>query len=277
MNSRLRQLLELGGPGAPARYLTDTETLRLTVFNAAASVRVALRGRLIDEHGESKFASNEKTPTTDRTANTVDVIPGAGWLVGCAALVVAGAPADGQTYAVISIGIGIGANFTETEVLAAGTITSAKRITWPGGSIVGPLDSAGAIRSISGTTPAAGAEISETVPTGASWELLALAFTLTTAVAVANRAVQLVIDDGANILFRNSMNVNEIASLVYNYQWVQGFGNAVISQIFALTSIVPSIARLNAGFRIRTVTGAIQAADQFSLVQLWVRERIEGA
>lgn len=276
MNPKLRALFETIGPGSPARYLSDTETLRLTVFNAASGVRVALRGRKVDENGESRFASNEITPTTARAASIGDVQPGAGWLVGAAAIVTAGTPLDGQTYAVLSIGIGTGANFTETEVLAAGTISAASRLSWPGSPIEGPLDGAGALRSITGTTPGAGAEISETVPTGARWNLIAFRSTLTTSVTVANRAPALSFDDGANLLFSAPNPYLLAASTTANMSWGEGLYDAQNLNTIEGLAGVPANNRLGSGFRIKSRTINIQVGDQYSLVQYLVREWIEG-
>lgn len=276
MNKQILELFQAFGPGSPTRYLTDTETLRLTVFNAASGVRVALRGRKIDENGESRFASNEGTPTTARAASIVEVQPGAGWLVGAAALVVAGSPLDGQTYAVLSIGIGTGTNFTETEVLAAGTISSAKRIAWPGGGIIGPLDGAGALRSITGTTPAAGADIAETVPTGARWSLIAFHALLTTGAAVANRFPRFVFDDGTNTFWNTPQGVAHAASLAIHYATSQGLTGNFSDSLTTYFQAAPAGLELGPAFRIRTVTAAIQAADQWSAVQYLVREKMEG-
>jgi hypothetical protein len=276
MNTKLRALFETFGPGSPTRYLSDTETLRLTVFNAATGVRVALRGRKVDENGESRFASNEITPTTARAASIVEIQPGAGWLVGAAALVIAGTPLDGQTYAVLSIGIGTGNNFTETEVLAAGTISSASHLSWPGSPVEGPLDGAGALRSITGTTPGAGAEISEVVPTGARWELLATKFGLTTNATVANRDPALSLDDGANEYFRQTGGASEAASTTFAWSWGQGVSWHGVAVVGTLANGLPVNLRMGSGHRMRTITANLQVGDQYTAPQMLVREWIEG-
>jgi len=275
--NRYLDQLELAGPGSPTRWLTDTETLRLTVFNAAASVRVALRGRKVDCYGESKFASNELVPTTNRAASIVEVQPGAGWLVGAAAILLAGAPLDGQTYAVLSLGIGSSGNFTETEVLAAGTVTSAKRIAWPGSTILGPLECRGALRSIAGTTPGAGVEITETIPTGARDELIAFRAQLVTSATVANRVAQLILDDGAAIFTEIAAGLVQAASLTIRYDWAQGYPQPTAVQAIDALAPLPIGNELGAGYRMRSSTLNIQAGDQWSAVQYLVRERIEGA
>jgi hypothetical protein len=95
-------------------------------------------------------------------------------------------------------------------------------LAFPGVPIASPLDGGGALRSIAGTTPGAGAEISETVPTGARWELLAFQATFVTSAAAANRVPQLTLDDGTTVYFRLGAALNQAASLTQRRSWFQG-------------------------------------------------------
>lgn len=56
---------------------------------------------------------------------------------------------------------------------------------------------------IVGANPAAGAEVSETVPAGETWCLLGVRVTLVTSATVATRQPILTLDDGTNIFFEN--------------------------------------------------------------------------
>lgn len=272
----LLELFRVVGPGAPSRYISDTETLRLTVFNSVASVRVALRARKIDEDGESKFASNDVVPATDRTASVVDVQPGAGWLVGVAAIVTAGAPQDGQTFAIVSIGIGNGNNYTETEVLAAGYISTGRRLSWPGSVIGAPIEGDGALRVITGTTPGAGVEISETVPTNARWQLLAFKARLTASATVANRTPRLTIDDGTNVVIESPTSATQAAAAVDPYYWVAALGYTFGASGSDIVNGLPAPTFLRAGFRMRTSTINLQVGDTWDQVFYFVREWIGG-
>jgi hypothetical protein len=263
--------------GGSGRYVDGTETLRLTVFNAAASVAVALAGRVLVDDGRIVPFVHRLVPTTDRVATVFDVALPCGFLLGASARIIGGAPLDGQAYGVLSLGYGGAAQFTELEVLAAGTITAARRLAWPGSPVLGPLDSPGALRSITGTTPAVASEISETVPTGARWQLLALHFRLVTDANVANRLPVLIVDDGANILYRRSTISNHPASATFFYSAGPGGADTTTANNNAVAFNLPVPLDLPAGARIRTSTTAIQAGDQYGLVQYLVRERIEGA
>jgi hypothetical protein len=262
--------------GAPI-YSAGGEALLVSVMNSAAGVTVKVTGRTL-ALGNDRPSPFEKTliPATDRSVSTTIIPIPDGWFLSAQAIVSAGTPATGQTFVKLSLIHGTTSTSPELWTLAADYATAKQAVSYPGAGIVDPTDTAGALRSITGTIPGVGVDISEVVPTGARVELIAFAATLTASATVANRQVQLTIDDGANTYFRNSMNVNQTASQAPNYEWVQGFGNPSISQIFALTSIVPFNNRLGSGHRIRTVTGALQAGDQWSAPQYLWREWIEG-
>jgi hypothetical protein len=109
-----------------------------------------------------------------------------------------------------------------TATLLQGPVSSLQRIAWPGSLLLSSLDVAGILRSITGTDPAAGAEISETVPTGARWRLRALAATLVTSATVANRTVSLRVDDGTTGYFGTDAAGTQPASNTIRYNAAEG-------------------------------------------------------
>src|SRR5262249_28719664 len=156
-------------------------------------------------------------------------------------------------------------------------ITAQQRIAFPGSSIANSLDGGGALRTIAGTTPGAGAEVSETVPTGARWELISFKVTFVTSAAVANRQPQLLIDDGTNVIYQYGTTGNQTATQTFRRMWFPG-GPVPTADInnnvpFAL----PIGIRLSSGYRMRTSTPGIDVADQYSAVVYLVREWMEGA
>ena len=263
---------------APAlQYLRADDNLRVTTYNALASVIVTVRARVLTADGTIEDVNDTQTPNTDRTAKTSITRTSAGWLLGGQVFVSSAAPLIGQTYVVVEIVRGESTAAIALQVLASGYVTSKQPLPFPMPMPESSLDGAGALRSISGTTPAAGAEISETVPTGARWELLAFAALLTTAVAAANRIVQLTLDDGAAVYGRFSNQQNQAASLAWNYSWGEGLPLLNSGGLLVVHGTLPVNNGLGSGHRIRTSTTAIQAADQWSAVQYLVREFLEGA
>ena len=264
-------------PGGSAIRVTGEDDLRLTVLNGLAGVTVVVRGRVLNCDGELIPFEQKLTPTTDRLASTVTVRLSEGWLVQAHAFVSAGSPLVGQTFALLSVIRGDAAAAIDLFTLAAGYVTATQRASFPSGGVGSSLRFDGAIRSITGTAPGAGAEISETVPAGARWDLLAFFTTLTTSVAAANRVPALFLDDGANVFIKSSQQGNQIASLAWDYLWAPGDQSQAAGNRLIVTSSLPVPVRLGAGYRLRTNTTAIQAADQWAAPQYVVREWIEGS
>lgn len=157
------------------------------------------------------------------------------------------------------------------QVLVSGSVTPGAFLGWPGGPMNMPRDGAGFIRSITGTVPAAGAEISETVPANLRWRLLAFRYSLTSAVAVANRETNLTMDDGVNIFVSDTSSTTQAASLTNIYSWMQNAQRQAAAQSALFTLPLPDV-YLEGGFRIRTSTTNIQAADQYTAPQYLVQE-----
>lgn len=131
----------------------------------------------------------------------------------------------------------------------------------------------GRIISITGTDPEPAEEISETVPPRRRWKLLALSLTFVTGIAGADRKIRLIIDDGTNVLFQFSISQIQIASKTYYYS----FADMSVDETFAdpyLFHPFPAL-KLHAGYRIRTNTLLLKAADNFAAPQLLVEEWID--
>lgn len=264
--------------GGSPLYVTGEDALCATVFNAAAGVTVTITGRML-EFGQARPTPFSQTiiPATDRSSSVVRFTLGDGWLLNAQAIVSAGTPATGQTFVRLSLVRGITANAIDLFTLAANYCTAKMPVSYPGSPVLGSTEGCGALRSIIGAVPAAGAEISETVPTGARWELLSLHATLVAAAVVATRNTILTLDDAANVYGRFPMNNAQGTGVTINMSWGQGqvFINGEPQQ--GMSAAIPVNVKLAAGHRIRTATVSIQGADQYSAIQYLVREWIEGA
>ncbi|MBA7581719.1 hypothetical protein ES708_23630 [subsurface metagenome] len=131
----------------------------------------------------------------------------------------------------------------------------------------------GRIRSITGTDPAAGAEISEVVPARRRWRILAVRFTLVTDDPVADRIVHLIIDDGTAIFTDICVTTAHEASTTKTYNF-SNFGSTQLNPVACLYIPLPPLP-LSPGFRIRTATDLLEATDDFSAPQLLVEEWID--
>jgi len=146
--------------------------------------------------------------------------------------------------------------------------------SWPYGRTVVAQEGPGRIRSITGTTQAAGVDIIETVPAGVRWRLFALRASLTTSVTVASRQVEFTLDDGVNIFFTADQPTGEVASNTYAYV-MANYGYAPAPGTFRIYTHIPDTFILLAGYRIRTSTGSLQAGDQWTAPQYLVQEWVD--
>lgn len=263
--------------GAPL-YVTGEDALACTVNNAAAGVTVTIAGRVL-LFGATRPVPFQQTltPATDRSSSVVRFQIGEGWLLNAQVTVTSGTPAIGQTFARLSIVHGLTSAAIDLFTVAADYVTAKLPLSYPGSPVARSVDGAGALRSITGATPGAGAEVSETVPTGARWELIAFKVVFATSATVANRFPRLLLDDAANVFCDVFSGGTFPASNNGAITWAQGIP---LTGTFPTTNIdapLPVNLRLGAGFRIRTTTGGIQVGDQYSAIQYLVREWIEGA
>lgn len=161
-----------------------------------------------------------------------------------------------------------------TQSLLAGYPTAQTPLFYPFGKVGDSFADRGNMRSIVGTTPASGAEISETVPAGAVWRLSLFSFSITTTAAAGSRNPVLVIDDGVNILATLPPNFSPPASTTWNYSYGAGLPSFDVGQPGSIEPL-PVDLYLPAGFRIRTVTGTLVAGDQYTspkyLVEEWIQ------
>lgn len=258
-------------------YLRGDDNVRITSYNAAAGVTLSARSRMLDVNGAVQANNDQQVPNTDRTAKQSILITDEGWLLGGEVFASAGSPLDGQCFVVVEVVRGETTGAIALQLIAAGYVTAKQPLVFPASTIGRALEGGGALRSITGAVPAAGAEVSETVPAGARWELLALRLKLTADANVANRSVVLLIDDGTLVYAHTAANLTITAGLVGTMAWFQGPMTPFAGLIGAAVAGLPVGLPLGAGHRIRTSTTAIQVGDQYSIVQYLVRERIEGA
>jgi hypothetical protein len=253
-------------------YLTGEEAIRLTSIGNASGVTLTLAGRVLRPDNTRAPFVVQHTPNSNRTAATTTIALPEGWLLGLEVRVTGGTPASNAVWALIELVSGGGASLVALQALASDFVSLNAPLMWPSGLNVDPLDGAGCLRSITGATPGAGAEVSETVPTAARWELLALRLRLVTDANVANRTTQLTLDDGANLYFHSTPNNTAAASATHLIAWGAGMMTPFNAQVAVQLAALPTGNRLGPGHRIRTVTGNIQVGDQYSLLQYLVRE-----
>lgn len=150
---------------------------------------------------------------------------------------------------------------TFQRITAVGTRTL---IIYPG------PEGRGVIRSVTGTDPAAGAEISETVPANSRWHVVGAAFSLVTDGTAGNRVVNLTFDDGTTVYSRaSSGTVHALSTTAFYGAGIVGTNSS--SSALAFVIPLPDL-MMTGGHRLRTDTQLRSAGDNYTAPQLLVEE-----
>ena len=119
--------------------------------------------------------------------------------------------------------------------------------------------------------PAAGADVSVTVPGGRVWIPQTAYYELVTDATVANRQGRLLLDDGETVFWEHQPPNTQAASLARQYVYGRGVGipGAIAGSLFPMP--LPEV-YLFPGFRIRTTITNLQAADNIGSFRMYVIE-----
>ena len=140
-------------------FFEGSDALRLRTFGSVSGAVLALEGRFLTVDGDVMPFSERHVPTSDRTVNTTLHNLGMGFLLNASIRANAGTPRIGQVFCVLEVVRGLTGAVQPLAVLIEGYVTDTQRLGWPGAVLRDSIDGRGVIRSITGTDPAAGAEI----------------------------------------------------------------------------------------------------------------------
>ncbi|HEY3042612.1 MAG TPA: hypothetical protein VGJ39_01210 [Vicinamibacterales bacterium] len=255
-------------------YVGPDDHLRITSFNSLAAVTLAVESRLMAPDGCVQDFADRHVPNTDRTPASTLIRLREGWLLDWLVRATAAAPRVGQCFVVVELVRGFTGAVVPIATLGQGYVTDTTRYGGPGSSLAASGEGPGVIRSITGTNPAAGVEITETVPTNARWRLIAMNFQFTTDATVSNRLVTIALDDGVTNFSRTDSGQLQGASTTPSYTGLVGAGFSTAAGGIRHIPL-PAGPLLMGGFRIRTSTTNLQAGDDYTAPQLLVEEWIE--
>lgn len=254
---------------------TGEDAIEIASYNAVSSARIAVHGRTWHpETGIHPFAF-QHIPTADR-ARTLEVfgLP-FGYLLNLVVFAPSGSPKIGQTFVSVHVIRGRGQARILLATLLQGYVTAEQELAFPGSPIQNSIEAGGHYRLVVGTDPAAGAEIVETVPTGARWELVTFQGILQVNATVTPRRPLLVFDDGTTAYASLWANGSVTTSEVGAFLWGQGLTRGEPSDTGRKIGSLPTNVGLLAGSRIRTITENLQAADNWQAPHMFVREWLE--
>lgn len=273
----------IGGRGdiiaTPFQFLfAGEDNLRIVLINSLAGVVVTMQGRFLPLKGKTPQPFVQTfTPTSDRLPTTFDFSFGAGYLLNVSFIVTSGAPLVGQTYVMLQIIRGMLGAKIVLGCLLGGYITSMQHVAYPGSPILSSTEGEPYVRKITGTQPAFGANISETVPTGARWQLLTFLAGLTTDATVIGRQPILTVRSSGSLVGESIINATIPASTGANVTWAAGLTPQVDATGVHLQGGWITDNRMLAGDELRTTVNNLQAGDRWTAPFFMVREWLEAA
>lgn len=254
-------------------YFAGDEGLRLSAQTGISSVTVRCTGTFFSFKNGYTVFSFDLSPDADRGIDNAFFSFDEGVLINATVFTTGSVDGHGGCYVRLFKIRGLPSTVTILDTLMTGYVDGILPLNFPPRVLESQNSGRGRMRSITGSDPAAGAEISEAVPTNALWKVHGLLATLVTDATVTNRSPHLQFTDGTTACWRGSSAGNQAAS--GNAVWNFGVGlNAdQISTIAQPGQISPDI-YLPEGFTVETITGNLQAGDNWGAPQLLVEEWI---
>jgi len=257
--------------------VTGDDNLRIITIGSVAGASLQVTGRFLDAASGQVLPINFVVPVAStRTVTVQDVALGTGYLLNLIAYATpSGAAHQGEVFARLQMVHGLtGAELAIGELLA-GYVTNTTVLGWPGSAIEDSLSGPGALKNIIGTTPAAGAEFSITVPTGARWQLISFNARWTPGSAHPAITPQLYASVPNVNLFFVPQTANVVSPNTLFVYWMTGEGYQPGQISNRAAAGLPTDLPLSAGTTISTLTDGLFAADQIDLVGFTVREWLE--
>lgn len=261
---------------SPFQFVADADTfLRVVSVCSVAGVVLAVQGRRVDDQGALKAITETHTPASTRTVTTTTFRPGVGAILNLTVFAASGAPLIGQCYVMVQLLRSSGATAIVLGTLLGGCVTSTQALGFPGSPVVSSLEVEPVTRQIGGTKPAAGAEISETCPTGARWEMLGILTQFQAGGAAGTRFPDLRLRSGGATVAQFLSNVGIAPGGFGLISWGPNLPQITYAGFGYATAAYAGRLILRAGDSFVTDTPGIAAADQYEGPNYQVREWLE--
>lgn len=257
--------------------VTGEDNLRVITVGAVGGITCEVHGRFLDVASSTVLPFRYTIPvSSNRTVTQQDFPLGLGYILNLTAFTT-GTPAPilGQAYVLVQLIRGLGGATVLLSTLFAGYITNTQPLGWPGSAITPSTVGEPTLRAITGTTPAPGAEVSETVPSGARWEVVAFRAIFATSGAAGTRFPVLLAPAPASSGFLSIQPVGQAPGTQADYTWAPGMALTNEATAIRFQQSLPTRTLLLAGHKITTSTLNLAAGDQWGPVQYTVREWLE--
>lgn len=253
-------------------YILPDDLLQLSIFTTVVPILFIVSARILMPDGNVMPNSWSYRITTPRVTSTFIVNLPEGFLLSVT-VETDSVGSLGQCFSSVSIVRSQVPPRFFTQMLLQGYTTGGCPLSWPPAILRLATEGRGNIRSIAGTTPAPGTNITETVPLNTLWRLSAFSFQLITSAAAGTRGVKLVIDDGTNVVYWIEVPVvQDIGAGASNIYWFADGMYTPVATTYNANITLPRELLMQPGWRIRTFVLGIDAGDQLNTVRYVVEE-----
>ena len=161
--------------------------------------------------------------------------------------------------------------FSSAYVLIGDYVTNFNVVGWPGARQIDPTESTGFSHSIQQANPAAGADWTFTAGTLQRLNVRSFSAQFVASATVATRNIEVIVDDGANVVWRTSAPAGVTAGQTVQLS-ATGSNQPTGIVTTDFTVLIPPGLILAPGWRVRTATANIQVGDQWSNIWFGVEE-----
>lgn len=256
-----------------SKWLSDSTRILISAWTGLAiSPTILFVYRVLEQSGAVTDNVVRIIPTNDRLVTTVTIRPGSGLLLSCFFLSDTATVRRGDCY--VNAALTNSKDAVTIDMLCEGYVTSQCGIEWPDFINENSVAGFGSLKTITGANPAAGAEVSDTVPANARWKLRAIKVTFVASAAVANRVINITFDDGTTVFLtlqdRTAITAGQTRAANANTFSVLPADTATDHYF-----VLPFDLWLSQGYRIKTVTTLLDVADDYGAPTYIVEEFLE--
>lgn len=287
------QFSAIGPP--PSLYVQQDDTLQVNAVSSLATDTVTFRVRFLhvalpvpgqpDQLGaEQKPVTTPIPPyiglyefsvvtTTPRVAVAQQFKLGEGFVLSIDAVAL-NALTRGVTFARAEIFRGLATAQQFAQLFISDYVDINASTSYPGSTIHHYLEGPGQLHSLQVTNPAAGADWTLTCANKQRLRIDSFAAVFVASATVASRNIQIIVDDGANLMWADDTPTTVAAGATVNLTVTQtNIPTGVVASI--LHCVIPPALALASGWRLRSSTQNIQVGDQWSNIFFNVEEWLD--
>ena len=257
-------------------WVTPDDMLIIGVRSSLPGVTLTLAARMWDPTGQFVGGVTNVVPPGDRSLNFYTMPLGYGYLTHAALVTPSGNVHRGQTYVQVLLARELATKFQTYACLFQGYLSSTRKLSWPPGLLEDPLDGQGYLYDFQVSTPSAGSQWNQQVPSFARWRVASIVAELDTSATVANRfpGIQWT-NDHLAVIFSPMSNLTETAGNSQVYTWARrGTADVITGTLSTVGLDLPLM--LRAGGGIQSQVQNMQSGDQWKNIYMSVEEWIEG-